>query len=112
VNDGPASDAEHNVIGAPQGSIEHLIVQLHFEALSEIEPANCRQRTAGRNEGRPGAYTPGSLFGPELVAHAGGQFILDRGKRALIQAGGAGTSRRVLAAMRPSLFDQVADHRR
>jgi hypothetical protein len=66
----------------------------------------------GRNEGRPGAYTPGSLFGPELVAHAGGQFSLDRGKRALIQAGGAGISRRVLAAMRPSLFDQVADHRR
>jgi short subunit dehydrogenase-like uncharacterized protein len=33
----------------------------------------------GRNEGRPGAYTPGSLFGRELAVHAGGQFILDQG---------------------------------
>jgi short subunit dehydrogenase-like uncharacterized protein len=31
----------------------------------------------GRNEGRPGAYTPGSLFGPDLATDAGGQFILE-----------------------------------
>lgn len=29
-----------------------------------------------RGEGRPGAYTPGSLFGPELAEHAGGRFLL------------------------------------
>jgi short subunit dehydrogenase-like uncharacterized protein len=29
-----------------------------------------------RNEGRPGAYTPGSLFGAELAEKAGGQFII------------------------------------
>jgi hypothetical protein len=27
--------------------------------------------------GRPGAYTPGALFGPELAEHAGGHFVLD-----------------------------------
>lgn len=27
--------------------------------------------------GRPGAYTPGALFGPDLAVEAGGQFILD-----------------------------------
>jgi short subunit dehydrogenase-like uncharacterized protein len=32
-----------------------------------------------RNEGRPGAYTPGALFGPELAVKAGGQFILEQG---------------------------------
>ncbi|MGH3320717.1 MAG: saccharopine dehydrogenase NADP-binding domain-containing protein [Streptosporangiaceae bacterium] len=31
-----------------------------------------------RNEGRPGAYTPGALFGPELAVRAGGRFILGR----------------------------------
>jgi hypothetical protein len=30
-----------------------------------------------RNEGPPGAYTPGALFGPELAVTAGGEFILD-----------------------------------
>ena len=30
-----------------------------------------------RQEGRPGAYTPGALFGPELAVKAGGEFILD-----------------------------------
>jgi short subunit dehydrogenase-like uncharacterized protein len=30
-----------------------------------------------RGEGRPGAYTPGALFGPELAEAAGGRFILD-----------------------------------
>jgi len=30
-----------------------------------------------RNEGRPGAYTPGALFKPNLAVSAGGQFILD-----------------------------------
>ena len=32
-----------------------------------------------RDEGRPGAYTPGSLFGPELAVAAGGRFLLDEG---------------------------------
>ncbi|MGV9244435.1 hypothetical protein [Streptomyces sp. NPDC003710] len=31
-----------------------------------------------RGEGRPGAHTPGSLFGPELAVKAGGQFLLGR----------------------------------
>ena len=31
-----------------------------------------------RHEGRPGTYTPGALFGPELAIHAGGQFFLDQ----------------------------------
>ena len=30
-----------------------------------------------RGEGKPGAYTPGALFGPELAEDAGGQFVLD-----------------------------------
>jgi len=30
-----------------------------------------------RDEGRPGAYTPGSLFGAELAERAGGRFLLD-----------------------------------
>jgi len=29
-------------------------------------------------EGRPGAYTPGAVFGPDLAVRAGGQFIIDR----------------------------------
>jgi len=29
-----------------------------------------------KNEGRPGAYTPGALFGPELAEAAGAEFIL------------------------------------
>lgn len=29
-----------------------------------------------RKEARPGAYTPGKLFGPELAEKAGAQFIL------------------------------------
>jgi hypothetical protein len=32
-----------------------------------------------RGEGRPGAYTPGSLFGPELAVKAGGQLMVDQG---------------------------------
>ena len=31
-----------------------------------------------RDEGRPGAYTPGALFGPNLAIDAGGEFLLDR----------------------------------
>lgn len=30
-----------------------------------------------RGEGRPGAYTPGALFGPGLAEEAGGHFVLD-----------------------------------
>ena len=30
-----------------------------------------------RDEGRPGAYTPGALFGPDLAIRAGGEFQLD-----------------------------------
>jgi hypothetical protein len=33
------------------------------------------------NEGRPGAYTPGALFGSDLAAEAGGQFIVGEGGR-------------------------------
>lgn len=33
-------------------------------------------RLAG-GEGRPGSYTPGALFGPDLAVDAGGQFLLD-----------------------------------
>ena len=28
------------------------------------------------DEGRPGAYTPGALFGPDLAVQVGGQFIV------------------------------------
>lgn len=34
-----------------------------------------------RNESRPGAYTPGALFGPDLAIDAGGQFFLDQESR-------------------------------
>lgn len=34
------------------------------------------------NEGRPGAYTPGALFGPELAEKAGGRFLLDPARAA------------------------------
>jgi hypothetical protein len=30
-----------------------------------------------RGEGKPGAYTPGALFGPELAEQAGGEFIVN-----------------------------------
>ncbi len=30
-----------------------------------------------RNEGRPGTYTPGALFGPGLAVDAGGKFFID-----------------------------------
>ena len=30
-----------------------------------------------RGEGRPGAHTPGSLFGPELAEAIGGEFVVD-----------------------------------
>jgi hypothetical protein len=30
------------------------------------------------NEGRPGAYTPGALFGPVLAVEAGGWFVVGR----------------------------------
>jgi short subunit dehydrogenase-like uncharacterized protein len=30
-----------------------------------------------RGEGEPGAYTPGSLFGPDLAVAAGGEFFID-----------------------------------
>jgi short subunit dehydrogenase-like uncharacterized protein len=33
------------------------------------------------DEGRPGAYTPGLLFGPELAVAAGGRFLLDEDAR-------------------------------
>ncbi len=29
-----------------------------------------------KGEGRPGAYTPGALFGPELAEAVGGEFLL------------------------------------
>ena len=29
-----------------------------------------------RGEGRPGAFTPGALFGPGLAESAGGEFIV------------------------------------
>jgi len=32
-----------------------------------------------KGEGRPGAYTPGALFGPELAEAAGGEFLVDQG---------------------------------
>ena len=38
--------------------------------------ANVATRLA-RGEGRPGAYTPGALFGPDLAEEVGGQFLLD-----------------------------------
>ncbi len=34
-------------------------------------------RRLARGEGKPGAYTPGALFGPELAEAAGGEFIFD-----------------------------------
>lgn len=42
--------------------------------------ASITAEVAGRlahDEGRPGAYTPGALFGPDLATDAGGHFVLD-----------------------------------
>lgn len=36
-------------------------------------------------QGRPGAHTPGSLFGPELAEAAGGEFVLDDGSGAPVR---------------------------
>ncbi|WP_329128998.1 saccharopine dehydrogenase NADP-binding domain-containing protein [Streptomyces sp. NBC_01476] len=44
-------------------------------AFTSAVTAEVARRLAG-GEGRPGAYTPGALFGPELAAKAGGQFLL------------------------------------
>jgi short subunit dehydrogenase-like uncharacterized protein len=33
-------------------------------------------RRLARGEGKPGAFTPGALFGPDLAVSAGGQFII------------------------------------
>jgi len=33
-----------------------------------------------KGEGRPGAHTPGALFGPELAEAVGGEFMLDEGR--------------------------------
>ena len=33
-----------------------------------------------KGEGRPGAYTPGALFGPALAEAAGGTFMIDLGR--------------------------------
>ncbi|OLV16136.1 hypothetical protein [Deinococcus marmoris] len=38
--------------------------------------ANVAARLA-RREGRPGAYTPGALFGTNLAEEVNGQFLLD-----------------------------------
>lgn len=45
----------------------------NFTAAVAVEVT--RRLLAG--DGRPGAHTPGALFGPELAEAAGGQFILD-----------------------------------
>ncbi|HJW41788.1 MAG TPA: hypothetical protein VJ476_11240, partial [Rhizomicrobium sp.] len=34
-------------------------------------------RRLARGEGRPGAFTPGALFGPHLALACGGQFVLN-----------------------------------
>ena len=39
--------------------------------------AEVAQRLA-RGEGRPGAHTPGALFGPDLAVAAGGEFLVGR----------------------------------
>jgi hypothetical protein len=44
-------------------------------AFTATVTANVAQRLA-RNETRPGAYTPGALFGPSLATDSGGRFIL------------------------------------
>lgn len=38
-----------------------------------------------KGEGRPGSYTPGALFGPELSEAVGGKFIIDRGVSAEVK---------------------------
>jgi len=47
-----------------------------FTAVATAEVA---QRLA-RGEGRPGAHTPGALFGPALAVAAGGEFLTDQGR--------------------------------
>ncbi|GLZ55514.1 hypothetical protein [Actinomycetospora sp. NBRC 106378] len=59
----------------PDGSVRtawlRLDDALDFTAAAAAETA--RRLAAG--EGRPGAFTPGALFGPELAVAAGGTFI-------------------------------------
>lgn len=47
-----------------------------FTAAAAAEVA---QRLA-RGEGRPGAHTPGALFGPALALAAGGEFLINQGR--------------------------------
>jgi short subunit dehydrogenase-like uncharacterized protein len=68
----------HARVQWPDGSIREGWLRagegMAFTAKSASEIA---ARLAG-NRGRPGAYTPGALFGPELAVQAGAQFILGR----------------------------------
>jgi len=43
-----------------------------------------------KGEGRPGAHTPGAVFGPELAEAAGGEFVLDDGSGAAMLDGTKG----------------------
>ncbi len=45
--------------------------------IAVVVEVTCRLAHDG---GRPGAYTPGALFGPELAVKAGGAFILDQAR--------------------------------
>jgi short subunit dehydrogenase-like uncharacterized protein len=61
-----------------QGSaarVRHL-GRLQTTAAAAAATAEVAQRLA-RGEGRPGAFTPAALFGPELALAAGGEFVID-----------------------------------
>ena len=45
-------------------------------SISALAAWGTRPRLA-RGEGRPDAFTPGPLFGPEFAVEAGGEFVLD-----------------------------------
>jgi short subunit dehydrogenase-like uncharacterized protein len=58
----------------PDGTREAWLRTGEAMAFTAAVAAEVATRLA-RDEGRPGAYTPGSLFGPELAVRAGGQFV-------------------------------------
>lgn len=73
--DTPGNSWAHARVEWPDGSVREGWLRLgEGMAFTARVAAEVALRLA-HNEGRPGAYTPGSLFGAELAVTAGGEFV-------------------------------------